>query len=226
MARAHARSAHFPFRRTLWACGKKILDTSGQKQEALNRSSILALEPEPGLTLGYTECLDSCRFLSNPSLWGWKPYGTWTQLCSLLGFAWICPLWHTSGWLAQGWNGSDDVQEAFWYLVIMWRKSTFPYFLLQHWATCQDDKFPDSVWFTEQKGQGRKDENFYLRGKNMFSCSASQDLKVLGQRESLLFFHGCRSDREKRNVKCRVTWICRNHLRLKMVTASKKRIPR
>lgn len=47
---------------------KKILDTLGQKQEALNSSSILALEPEPGLTLGYMECLDSCRFLSNPSL--------------------------------------------------------------------------------------------------------------------------------------------------------------
>lgn len=109
MARAHARSAHFPFRRMLWACGKKILDTSGQKQEALNRSSILALEPEPGLTLGYTECLDSCRFLSNPSLWGWKPYGTWTQLCSFLGFACICPLWswwefgmHLVGWLKVG----------------------------------------------------------------------------------------------------------------------------
>lgn len=152
-----------------------------------------------------------------------------------LQLSWIClylptlvlmGVWHASGWLAQGWNSSDDVQEAFWYLVIVWRKSTFPCFLLQHWVTCQDDKFPDSVWFTEQKGQGRKDENFYLRGKNMFSCSASQDLKVLGQRESLLFFHGCRSDREKRNVKCRVTWICRNHLRLKMVTASKKRIPR
>jgi len=36
---------------------KKIRDPSGQEQEALISSSILAVEPKPSLTLGYKECL-------------------------------------------------------------------------------------------------------------------------------------------------------------------------
>lgn len=36
---------------------KKIRDPLGPEQEALNSSSILAMEPEPALTTGYKECL-------------------------------------------------------------------------------------------------------------------------------------------------------------------------
>lgn len=57
----------------------------------------------------------------------------------------------------------DDVQEAFQYLVILWIKS---YFLLHDWEICQNVKFPDSIWFTQEKKEiTEKVRFFYWRGK-------------------------------------------------------------
>lgn len=93
---------HFGIRHaSVW---KKIHDPLGQEQEALNSSSILAMDPEPALTLVYKECL----FLQVFYL---------THACGVenvntaFPVYWICwdlpPLaqvwvWHRAGWLTQG----------------------------------------------------------------------------------------------------------------------------